>query len=185
MDVLEAIEKRRSIGSVSMEPVAREDIQKILEAGNKAPNHYKIRPWRFTVIQGSALEDFAKAHVDSFLLKFPEATAEQQEIERKKGLRAPLVISVTSKLPDAEKYVDLENISATAAACQNMLLASTGLGYASFWRTTMYVKDAFLRRYLGVGDHEHLIAVLFIGKAIPSEVEPVERPNVEDRVNWY
>jgi len=168
-----------------MEPVDREDIQKILEAGNKAPNHYKIRPWRFTVIQGAALEEFAKAHVDSFMLKFPEATVEQQKIERKKGLRAPLVISVTSRLPEAEKHVDLENICATAAACQNMLLATIGLGYVSFWRTTMYVKDAFLRSYLGVGENEHLIAVLFIGKALPSEIEQGERPTVEDKVTWY
>jgi len=185
MDVLDAIDQRRSIGTVSMEPVAREDIQKILEAGNKAPNHYRIRPWRFTVIQGAALDEFAKAHVDSFMLKFPEATVEQIEVERKKGLRAPLVISVTSKLPELEKHVDVENISATAAACQNMLLAATGLGYASHWRTTMYVKDAFLSRYLGVGDDEHLIAVLFIGKALPREGEPAERPDVKDRVTWY
>lgn len=185
MDVFKAIDQRRSVGTLSMDQIIMDDIKTILDAANKAPNHHRIRPWRFTVIQGEALEKFADAHEEAFKRKFPEATHEQLAIERKKGLRAPLVISVTSKKPETEKHDDIENISAAAAACQNILLAATGLGYASYWRTTIYLKDAYLSNYLGVDDSEHLIGVIFIGKPLPREGEPSERPSFEDRVTWY
>lgn len=185
MDLFTAIEQRRSNGAVSMDGIDRLDVIKILEAGNMAPNHFKIRPWRISVLQGDALKAFAQAHVDAFKVKFPEATDEQLEVERKKGLRAPLVISVASVKPELEKHDDVENICATAAACQNMLLAAEALGYASIWRTGMYVKDENLNSFLGVDDTQHLIGVLFIGKALPREIGFPDRPNSEDRVVWY
>lgn len=185
MDLFEAIEKRRSNGAVSMDPINKEDIKKILEAGNMAPNHFKIRPWEFVVLEGAALEKFADAHVEAFKNKFPEATAESLEKERGKGLRAPLVIAVNSIKPEIEKHNDIENMSAAAAACQNMLLAAESLGYASIWRTGMYIKDDHLMKFLNTDENKHLIGVLFIGKALPREADFPVRPTAEDRTNWY
>ena len=49
METLEAIHTRQSIGQVKPDPVPRELIEKLLSAAVQAPNHYKVRPWRFVV----------------------------------------------------------------------------------------------------------------------------------------
>jgi len=55
MDLFEAIYLRQSIGKVKPDPVPRELIEKMLAAAAQAPNHYKVRPWRFVVMTGAAL----------------------------------------------------------------------------------------------------------------------------------
>ena len=55
MDVFEAIHSRYSQGKVKPDAVPRELIEKILRAAVQAPNHYKVRPWRFVVLSGEGL----------------------------------------------------------------------------------------------------------------------------------
>ena len=52
MNIHEAIKTRRSIPLVKDEAVPSELIEKILEAGTFAPNHFRTEPWRFFVLQG-------------------------------------------------------------------------------------------------------------------------------------
>ena len=184
MNVLEAIHSRRSVGAVKKTPLRKDIIEKLLAAGNAAPNHFKIRPWRFIVLQGPALDKLAQAHVDSFLKKNPDAKPEHLEIERNKGYRSPLVIAVASTKPVEPKEKDVENISAAAAACQNILLAAHELGLGAIWRTAMYYFDADIKQCLGITDDQHLIGVLCIGESENYDTTPAERPSYEDRTTW-
>ena len=59
MNVLEAIYHRQSIGAMKPDPVPRGDIEKLLGAAVQAPNHYKVRPWRFVVLTGAGRERLA------------------------------------------------------------------------------------------------------------------------------
>ena len=59
METLEAIGTRQSIGQLKSDPVPHNVIKKLLTAAVQAPNHYKVRPWRFVVLTGSALERFS------------------------------------------------------------------------------------------------------------------------------
>ena len=54
MDVMTAIKTRRSIGKVKSDPVPKEMIETILEAGTWAPCHHQTEPWRFFVLTGDA-----------------------------------------------------------------------------------------------------------------------------------
>ena len=56
MDVFEAIHSRMSIGKVSPDPVPRALIEKMLDAAAQAPNHHKVQPWRFIVVQDPTLK---------------------------------------------------------------------------------------------------------------------------------
>ena len=60
MELLTAIHTRISIPIVKPDPIPRETIQKLLEAGNQAPNHHRVRPWRFYVLTGSVRERLAR-----------------------------------------------------------------------------------------------------------------------------
>jgi nitroreductase len=64
LDVIRAIETRRSIGRVKQEPVPRELIERILESGVHAPNHRITEPWRFHVFSGKGRGELARVRAE-------------------------------------------------------------------------------------------------------------------------
>ena len=63
MELFEAIHTRQTQGKVKPDALPRETIEKLLSAGAQAPNHYKVRPWRFVVLTG--LTDNVKVKIES------------------------------------------------------------------------------------------------------------------------
>ncbi len=54
MDVLDAIISRHSISKVKPDPISHEIIETLLSAAVQAPNHFRVRPWRFVVLSGKS-----------------------------------------------------------------------------------------------------------------------------------
>jgi nitroreductase len=183
MDTIEAIYTRQSISEVRPDPVPRELIEKLLSAAVQAPNHYKVRPWRFTVVSGAGLDRMGDVMAQSFAEKFPQAPASALDKERKKPLRAPLIIAVGVDKPSEPKVLEIENICAAAAAVENLLLAAHEIGLAAKWRTGEDARDPRLKQFLGITPDQHLIALVYLG--FPAAEPPrVSRPGFEDRVAW-
>jgi nitroreductase len=74
-------------------------------------------------------------------------------------------------------------VCATAAACQNLLLAAHDLGLAAKWRTGDPAFDPQVKQFLGFEPDQHLIAFLYIGYP-EQESDPIERTSFEDRTVW-
>jgi nitroreductase len=183
MDVFTVIHSRHSVAKVKPDPLPRELIERLLSAAVQAPNHYKIRPWRFVVLTGKGRERLGEAMAASFKAKFPELPAEALEKERRKPLRAPLLIAVAAEKPGEPKVNEIENICAAAAACQNILLAAHALGLGAIWRTGETARDVEVKKFLGFAPDQHLIGFLYLGYP-ENSLEPTERPSYEDRTAW-
>ena len=187
MDTLEVIYTRQSVGKVKPDPVPRSLIEKLLSAAVQAPNHYKVRPWRFVVLTGAAREKLGEVMAQAFLEKFPDLPSDAQstatEKERSKTLRSPVLIAVGVDKPTESKVIEIENVCAAAAACQNLLLAAHEMGLAVKWRTGGPAREPKVKQFLGFEPDQHLIAFLYIGYP-EFEAEPVERPSFEDRTTW-
>jgi nitroreductase len=183
MEVLEAIYNRRSVPKVKSEPVPRELVEKLLSAGVQAPNHHRVRPWRFVVLSGMAREKLGEVMAETLSKSKPETPKEALDVERSRPLRAPLIIAVGVDKPKDPKVIEVENVCAAAAAAQNILLASHGMGLASMWRTGPAATDPNVKSFLGLRGDEHLIGFLYIGYP---EAEPAqaERPGFKDRTTW-
>ncbi len=183
METLEAIFTRQSIGEVKPDPVPHELTEKLLSAAVQAPNHYKVRPWRFVVLTGAGRERLGEILAQSFAEKFPQAPASALDKERLKPLRAPVLIAVGVDKPTETKVQEIENICAAAAAVENLLLAAQALGLAAKWRTGEDARNPLVKEFLGFSPDQHLIALIYIGyPAI--ELEAVNRPGYEDRTVW-
>lgn len=183
MDVLDAIHDRLSAGAMRPDPVARELIEQLLDAAVQAPNHYKVRPWRFVVLSGDGRKRLGNLMADILHQKFPQLTPEALDKERAKPLRSPLIIAVGVDKPIEAKVDEIENICAAAAACQNILLAAQVLGLGAHWRTGEAARDPQVKKFLGFSEDQYLIAFLYIGytEAAP---EPNRRMGFEDRTTW-
>lgn len=183
METIVAIHTRQSAGALTSRPVPQDVIEGLLSAGNQAPNHYKVRPWRFMVLKGSGLSHLGDAMARSLAQKTENLPVEALDKERSKPLRAPLIIAVGVDKPAEPKVKEIENICAAAAACQNILLSAHAQGLGAIWRTGPAAVDPLIKEFLGLSNDQTLIAFLYIG--YPENPTPViERPNFTDRTTW-
>lgn len=183
MEVIEAIHKRQSVGKMQSTPVPREILVKLLDAAVQAPNHYKVRPWRFVVLTGGGLAQLGDVMAGVFKRKFPDVDSVAVERERAKPLRAPAIIAVGVDLPADPRVLEIENICAAAAACENILLAAGAFGLGGHWRTGDTARDPDIKRFLGLSAEQHVIAFIYLGypEAWPT---PYERAGIDERTTW-
>ena len=183
MDVFEAIHNRHSQAKVRPDPVPRELIEKLLDAAAQAPNHYKVRPWRFVVLTGEGRNKLGDVMAASQQSRHPEFPAEAFEKCRTLPLRAPVVIAVGVDKPSEAKVLEIENIAAVAAAIQNLLLAAHAMGLGAKWRTSEWARDPMVKEFLGFEPDQHVIGFIYVG--YPEFVtEAPARPSYEDRTVW-
>ena len=183
MDALEAILTRHSIAKVKSDPVLRKVIEKLLHAAVQAPNHYRVRPWRFVVLTGKSRQALGQVMAQVLKKRNPEMPEDGLEKERAKPLRAPLLIAVGVDKSDDPRVLDIENICAVAAAVENLLLAAHAEGLGAMWRTGPAVRDPEVKQFLGFESIQELISFVYIGYP-DLEVPVVERPSYEDRTVW-
>jgi nitroreductase len=163
VDVFEAIYQRQSVSKVQRAAVPRDLIEQLLNAAVQAPNHHKVRPWRFVVLQNSAREKLGEVMAQSLQSRKAEATADDLQKERLKPLRAPVVIAVGVDKPAIPKVQEIENVAAAAAAIQNLLLAAHALGLGAFWRTGPAATDPAVKAFLGFAPDQHVIGLVYVG----------------------
>ena len=159
LSVFETIKSRRSTGKMTEQRPARKQIERILEAATHAPNHHKVEPWKFFVLAGRAREELGTAMAEALAARLDETgTANAQALlnkERNKLLRSPVVIVVAAEQPKQPKVLKIENIEATAAAVQNMLLTAEEMGLAGMWRTGDAAYDPLVKQWLGLTPEDH------------------------------
>lgn len=183
MDVFAAIHTRHSIGKVKPDPVPRSVIEKLLLAAVQAPNHFKVRPWRFVVLSGDARRRLGDAMVESQRARQPDLPPETYEKTRSLPLRAPVIIAVGVDRPSEPRVLEIENVCAVAAAIQNLLLAAHAEGLGAIWRTGEWAYDPHIKTFLGFDPQQHLLGFVYVGypEFVP---DSTPRPGFEDRTTW-
>jgi len=190
-NVLAIIKRRRSIGKMTPQIPTRHQIERLLEAAVYAPNHHNIEPWHFFVIAGQARHELGHIMERSLAAQLTETVSEQAQAalkkERHKPLRAPVIIAAVSRYPQLPQVMEIENIEATAAAVQNMLLAAEEMGLACTWRTKSPAYDMQVKRWLGIAPEDHIVALLDVGFSALPHRPHAPRSFVEKTtwLDWY
>lgn len=182
MELFEAIYGRQSANVVKPDPVARELVEKMLEAAVQAPNHFKVRPWRFAVFMGDGRKKLGEAMAAALKQRKPDAPAEALEKEHALAFRSPVVIVVGVDKPTG-KADAIENMCAVAAANQNLLLAAHGLGLAAKWRTGLHALAPEVKVACGFEADQPIVALVYVGYP-ESALTPLTRPSATDRTVW-
>ena len=183
MEAIECIFTRQSVSKMRSDPISKETIQQLLEAAVQAPNHYRVRPWRFVVISGESRVRLGEVMAQALLQRQPESTPGALEKERNRPLRAPVLIAVGVDHPVENKVLEIENVCAAAAAVQNMLLAAHASGLGAMWRTGQVAYNAEIKSFLGFDPTQHLIGYVYIGYP-EAPLPPPQRPDHTDRTIW-
>lgn len=162
MELIEGIQSRTSALKLTEPAPSHADVERIIKAGIRAPDHGRLRPWRFVVLEGDARKHLGNAMADLLRQKLPDAPASQLEAEAAKPLRAPLIIAVGAKIAKG-KIPEIEQIAAVAAAIQNMCLAAHALGYGAMWKTGGAAYATSVKTMLGLTPDDHIVGFLYLG----------------------
>lgn len=171
---LDLLLTRRSVVAKKLLPPGPtpEELDLILRAGLRVPDHGKLAPWRLQVLSDAGKAAMGDLWATMFAADHPDATEKQIAFERDRPARAPVVIAATAKLAPSGKIPDWEMILSGAAVCQNILLAATALGYGAQWLTEWPSYREETVRLLGHDPAEdRILGFLYIGtkEAIPED----------------
>lgn len=171
MDALEALTTRRSAAQLVEPAPDDETLSTMLRAGMRAPDHGRLRPWRFIVLRGKARERLGSVMAETLKRREPDAPAPLLERERQKPLRAPLLLVVAAAVAEGHKIPVIEQILAAGAAAQNVMLAAHAMGYGAIWRTGAPAYDDEVKEALGLKKTDAIVGFLYIGS--PAALPPL------------
>lgn len=163
MDVRTALLTRASPGKLAEPAPDAAQLTQLLEAAVRAPDHGRLAPWRFVVLRGAAREVLADAMERDLLARKPEAKAEERTAERNKPLRSPLLVVVAAAVREHPKVPAIEQITATAAAVQNLWTQAQALGFGMMWKTGPAAYSPRVKAALGFATEDTIVGILHLG----------------------
>lgn len=163
MDALTLLKQRNSAAKLTEPGPSAEQLRTLIEAALRAPDHARLTPWRFLIIEGQAREQLGALFATALRERNPEATSADLEKAASKALRAPLIIAVVTRFKEHPKVPLLEQQLSAGCAAHSILLAAEALGYAGIWRTGANAFDPTVLNGLGLAAGESLVGYLYIG----------------------
>lgn len=186
MEIVKAIEQRRSIRKFQNKEVSREIIERLLELAIKAPSGKNRQPWRFVVLQGEKKRDLVKVMTDVLiLLKDQQINVGSYELSINSIKEASAVILVFNRFSNFEEdynhYRLLTDTQSIGAAIQTMILAAEDFELGTLWICDIFYSHKEICSWLD--RKEELVAAVAIG--YPNQ-SPYQRPrkSVEEVTEW-
>lgn len=172
MDAVEALTTRRSATKLGGKAPSKESLDTVLEAAIRAPDHGRLRPWRFLLFSGDARNRLGDIFATCLEKRAPDAPKVQVEHERSKPLRAPLIIAVVAKVqPENTKIPVIEQVLSAGAAAQNIMLAFHAQGLGCMWKTGSAAHDGAVNLALGLEPHDQIVGFLYAGEVDQPQLE--------------
>ncbi|HET9730347.1 MAG TPA: nitroreductase family protein [Acidimicrobiia bacterium] len=168
METWDVVRARRNVRAYTDQPVVRDDLERILEAGRRAPSSMNSQPWNFVVVTDRAqLVELAKVW----------------ERGRHVAQSAATIALVGAEPEDQEQRDELEYDFGQATA--NMMLTAADLGIGS--GHSAVVDQAQAQRVLGFPDAHFCAYLIAFGYPADRPIRPIRKPNrraFDEVVHW-
>jgi nitroreductase len=173
MQAIDLLLTRRSARALTEPAPDEAALALIFASAARAPDHGRLRPWRFVVVRAEARARFGEllaAHLRSTHAQVSEETLQR---ERAKALRAPLIVVVAAHLnPGTPKVPVVEQLLAVGAAAEAMMLAAVALGFNAMWKTGTAAYDDAVKQALGFAPTDAIVGFLYLGTEVGSGSPP-------------
>lgn len=145
-------------------------IRELCQAAVWAPNHKLTESWRFAALSGSARTTLGEVAAAGLIAR---GVTDQDRLvkTRVKYLRAPVVLAVGCR-PDPDPIRHAEDREAVAAGIQNLLLAATAAGLASYWATGIAAQLPETAELCGFEAGTPVVALIYLGWPIAEAAAP-------------
>jgi nitroreductase len=177
MQTIDALLQRRSAKALTAPAPDEGALDLILASAAAAPDHGRLRPWRFIVIQGEGLARFGDLLADYLRRMHPSSPEETLQRERQKAFRAPMILVVAAVCTPGIKIPVIEQVLSAGAAAQNVMLAAHALGFNSMWKTGGPAYDEHVKATLGLAAKDEIVGFMYLGT-------DASKPDVTPRPSW-
>jgi nitroreductase len=164
MELLAAIDTRSSAARLGGPGPTPEHLARILDAAARAPDHGRLRPWQFIVVDGELRDRFAVAAATAKRARLPSMSEESFALECEKMRNSPTIVVVGCTVRrEQTKVPEIEQIISAAAAAENLFLAAHDLGYGVMWKTGAAAYDAAVKAAVGLRAEDHIVGIMHLG----------------------
>jgi nitroreductase len=184
MDALELLLGRESALKLAAPGPSQDDLDVMFQSALRAPDHGRLRPWRFVVVPEDKRERFGEVMADCLRRHDPNASADMLQRERDKAMRAPVIVVVAAQIHRGHKIRDVEQFASAAAAAENIMLAANAKGFGAMWKTGAPAYDATVKQALGLDPDNDIVGFMYIGTQVGGG-SPAARPVVHDLVSVW
>ncbi|QRG77420.1 NAD(P)H nitroreductase [Citrobacter sp. R56] len=161
MDALELLVNRRSASRLTEPAPAGEQLQNILRAGMRAPDHKSLQPWRFFVIEGEGRERFSATLEKAAIAEDGDEKAVEKA--RSAPFRAPLIIAVVAKCEENHKVPVWEQQMSAGCAVMAMQMAAIAQGFNGIWRSGALTESPVVRDAFQCRAQDKIVGFLYLG----------------------
>lgn len=177
-DMLDLMARRRSVpaNALSEPGPSAVELEKILTVAARVPDHGKLAPWRFIVIEGEARAELGQRLAALMHRLEPETSQERLAAQKACFSQSALVVGVVSRAAPHVKIPEWEQQLSAGAVCMNLSLAANALGYGAQWLTGWAAYEPKAREIVGLKPEERIAGFIHLGA--PTERLP-DRPRPE------
>lgn len=175
--IIDFLSRRRSVKPDKLAAPAPNaaELDTILTIASRVPDHKKLAPWRFIVIEGDARARLGEVVAEACIAAEKEPPSHVRlDTERGRFMRAPMVIAVVSRVTPHRSAPEWEQVLSAGAACLNLCLAANALGYGTSWISEWVAYNQTVGAALGLADNERVAGFVYVGT-------PVDRPEERER----
>ncbi len=162
-------------------------IEALLNLAPWAPTHGRTEPWRFKVYTGDGVTKFCEAHAALYKTNTdPEVfTTAKFESLQKLGGQTSHIIGVYMQRQVPAKIPLVEEIAATAAAMQNILLGAEALGISALWSTGGMTHHPALKNFWGLAEEDVVMGLLYLGYSDAPAAAGKRNGTASEKTEWF
>ncbi|MGB8623700.1 MAG: nitroreductase [Paracoccaceae bacterium] len=182
--VMEFLLTRRSRPAKTLRaPVPdRNALMPILTAAARSPDHGKLEPWRFVVLEKAAMQRLA----DLVVARGAALGLEETQVEKQRQTfhGSGLAVAVVSAPVPADKVPEIEQSYSAGAVCLSLVNAALASGWGANWLTGWPAHDrGFVEEGLGLAPDERVAGFIHLGSESAAPPER-PRPDVNAITTW-
>lgn len=178
MEVSAAIRTRMSHHRLLDPTPDHSELGRMIELAANAPDHGRLRPWRFITVRGRSREALGRCFALDTDNSSPERTAQLP-------LRAPLLVTIVF-CPRGDAIPGWEQLAATTGVINNLMLLLHNSGYGSIWKTGEHVRSPSARAMLDLDKDESLLGWLYVGTPDPAATSRrAEPPSLDGHLSDF
>lgn len=183
MEAIEVIKNRNSAPRLSGS-VSDAQIEELIRAGLRAPDHAQLRPWRIIVIQDRSRDRLGALFAQAKLTRNPNEPRLALEKLKAKPHRAPLIFVVVACPKEHPKVPEIEQMLSAGAVAQNVLVAAHSMGLGAMWRTGQMAYDPVVKHGLGLAEADRIVGFIYLGE-VEGRRKSVPVMQIEDFVTHW
>ena len=181
MEAMELLLGRSSAMLLAAPAPSEEALDKIMRSALRAPDHGRMRPWKFVVIREDKRARLGELMAATLKRANPNATPEMLKRASEAPMRAPMIVMAAYKAKPTEKIPAFEQMISAGAAAQNIMLAAHALGYGAMWKTGDVAYDEEAKKAFGLDPADTIVGFLYLGTRVEPPAPPPARPRPEPK----